>query len=148
MPERPELSAFKAHVVAQTRSNVEFLMSQGMIERNDGHSFLAKLPTEDDPALRDLLEQTRRMTIPSPSLSQPSIDYPPPPGPPPSASGPPARVNVPPAQPDVQRAKALWSYNENGLVGILLFAFPAEVLTGLHPRSLTTCPSVRETSSR
>ena len=121
MPERPELSAFKAHVVAQTRSNVEFLMSQGMIERDEGHSFLAKLPAENDAALRDLLEQTRRMTIPSPSLPQPPIDYPPPSGPPPS--GPPVRRSETPSQPNVQRAKALWSYNENGLVDTLLFAF-------------------------
>jgi hypothetical protein len=118
----PETSALIAHIVSQTRENVEFLMSQGVIKRDEGHSVLAKLPTESDVALRDLSEQTRRMTIPSPPLSQPSIDYPLPSGPPPSA--PPVRRNVPPSQPNVQRAKALWSYNENGLVGTLQFAFP------------------------
>ena len=121
MPEQPELSAFKAHVVAQTRSNVEFLMSQGMIKRDEGHSFLAKLPAEEDVALRDLLEQTRRMTIPSPSLPQPSVDYPPPSGSPPLGS--PIHVNVPSAKPNVQHVKALWSFNENGLVSTPLFAF-------------------------
>ena len=117
----PESSALIAHIVAQTRQNVEFLMSQDVIKRDEGHSVLAKLPTESDVTLRNLSEQTRRMTIPSPSLSQPSVDYPTPSVPP---SGPPVRRNVPPAQPNVLRARALWSYNENGLVGALLFAFP------------------------
>ena len=117
----PESSALIAHIVAQTRQNVEFLMSQDVITRDEGHSVLAKLPTESDVTLRNLSEQTRRMTIPSPPLSQPSVDYPTPSVP---VSGPPVRRNVPPAQPNVQRARALWSYNENGLVGTLLFALP------------------------
>jgi len=108
----PDPSALTAHIVSQTRQNVEFLMNQGEIPRDVGHGILAKLPTASDLALRDISEQTRRMTIPSPPLSQPSIDYARPPGPP---SGPAARRNSPPSQPNVQRAKALWSYNENGL---------------------------------
>ena len=114
----PDSSASIAHIVSQTRQNVELLMSQGEITRDVGHGILAKLPTASDVAMRD---QTRRMTIPSPPLSQPSIDYAPPPGPPP---GPPVRRNVPPSQPNVQRAKALWSYNENGMVGNLQSALP------------------------
>ncbi|KAI9440234.1 SH3-domain-containing protein [Lactarius psammicola] len=108
----PDPSALVAHIVSQTRQNVEFLMSQGEIPRDVGHGILAKLPTTNDVTLRDLSEQTRRMTIPSPPLSHPSIDYGSPHGPP---SGPPARRNVPPSQTGIQRAKALWSYNENGL---------------------------------
>ena len=117
----PDPSGLMAHIVSQTRQNVEFLMSQGEITRDVGHGILAKLPTASDVALRDLSDQTRRMTIPSPPLSQPSIDYAPPPGPPP---GPPVRRNVPPSQPNVQRAKALWSYNENGMVSTLQSALP------------------------
>jgi len=119
----PDPSALIAHIVSQTRENVEFLMSQGEISRDVGHGILAKLPTTSDVALRDLSEQTRRMTIPSPPLSQPSIDYGSPHRPP---SGPPVRRNVPPSQPSMQRAKALWSYNENGLVGTLQFALLAK----------------------
>ncbi len=111
----PDPSALIAHIVSQTRQNVEFLISQGEISRDVGQGILAKLPTASDVALRDLSEQTRRMTIPSPPLSQPSIDYTSPP------SGPPARRNVPPQPPTIHRAKALWSYNENGLVGIVQF---------------------------
>ncbi|KAI9440126.1 SH3-domain-containing protein [Lactarius indigo] len=107
----PDPSALIAHIVSQTRQNVEFLISQGEIPHDVGRGILAKLPTTNEVALRDLSEQTRRMTIPSPPLSQPSIDYSPH-GPP---SGPPVRRNVPPSQPSMQRARALWSYNENGL---------------------------------
>lgn len=113
-------SALMAHIISQTRQNVNFLISQGEITRDVGHGILAQLPTASDAALRDLSDNTRRMTIPSPPLSQPSIDYAPPPGPP---SGPPVRRNATP-QPNVQRAKALWSYNENGMVGTPKFALP------------------------
>ncbi|KAH9974840.1 hypothetical protein BJV74DRAFT_863315 [Russula compacta] len=102
-------SALIAHIVSQTRQNVEFLMAQNEISRDVGQGILAKLPTSNDLAIRELSEQTRRMTIPAP-LSPPQIDYDPTPGPP---SGPPAR-RIQPPQPSLQRAKALWTYNENG----------------------------------
>ncbi|KAI0249899.1 SH3 domain-containing protein [Lactifluus subvellereus] len=107
----PDSSALVAHIVSQTRQNIEFLMAQSEIPRSAGQDILAKLPTANDVVLRDLSEQTRRMTLPSPSLPQPSVDYPPPGGPP---SGPPVRRVVTSPQPNVQRAKALWGYNENG----------------------------------
>ncbi|KAH9178372.1 SH3 domain-containing protein [Lactarius sanguifluus] len=91
----PDPSALIAHIVSQTRQNVEFLISQGEISHDVGRGIIAKLPTVNE----------------SPPLSQPSIDYSPH-GPP---SGPPARRNIPPSQPSIQRAKALWSYNESGL---------------------------------
>ncbi|KAI0297267.1 SH3 domain-containing protein [Multifurca ochricompacta] len=107
----PDHSALIAHIVSQTRQNVEFLMAQNEIPRDVGQGILAKLPTASDVTLRDLSEQTRRMTIPSPPLSHTSTDYAPPPGPP---SGPPVRRAIPPQQPAMQRAKALWTYNEYG----------------------------------
>jgi LAS seventeen-binding protein 1/2 len=109
----PDSSALTAHIVSQTRQNVEFLMAQGEIPRSVGQDILTKLPTAGDVSLRALSEQTRRMTIPSPPVSQPSVNYSPPLSPP---SGPPARRVVPPSQPNIQRAKALWAYNENGSV--------------------------------
>jgi LAS seventeen-binding protein 1/2 len=110
-----------AHIVSQTRQNVEFLMAQNEIPRSVGQDILTKLPTLGDVALRDLSEQTSRMTIPSPPppSSRPSVDYRPPSGPPSVApSGPPARRVAPQSQPQprIQRAKALWAYNENGSV--------------------------------
>ena len=101
-----------AHIVSQTRQNVEFLMAHNEISRDAGQDILAKLPTASDITARELSDQTRRMTI-QPS-SAPTSSYDPPAAPPP---GPPVR-RAPPAQPQpsLQRAKALWTYNENGSV--------------------------------
>ena len=108
----PDPSALLAHIVSQTRQNVEFLMAHNEISRDAGQDILAKLPTASDITARELSDQTRRMTI-RPS-SPPTSSYDHPSAPPP---GPPVR-RVPPAQPQpsMQRAKALWSYNENGSV--------------------------------
>jgi hypothetical protein len=110
----PDHSALLAHIVSQTRQNVEFLIAQDEISRDAGHRILNQLPTASDVTVRELSEQTRRMAIPS-SPPQPSIEYDRPPGPPPS--GPPVR-RIPQSQPALQRAKALWSYNDNGSVRI------------------------------
>lgn len=108
----PDSSAMLAHIVSQTRQNVEFLMAHNEISRDAGQDILAKLPTASDITARELSDQTRRMTI-QPSLP-PTSSYDPPPAQP---SGPPVR-RVPPTQPQpsLQRAKALWTYNENGSV--------------------------------
>jgi hypothetical protein len=106
-------SALLAHIVSQTRQNVEFLMAQDEISRDAGQRILAQLPNSSDIALRDLSEQTRRMTIPSPSPHpHPPTDYDRPIAPPP---GPPAQRN-PQQPPRLQQAKALWTYNENSSV--------------------------------
>jgi hypothetical protein len=114
MPADP--SALLAHIVSQTRQNVEFLMAQNEISRDAGQRILGQLPNSSDVALRDLSEQTRRMTIPTPS-SQPPMEYGRPPAPP---SGPPVRRNTQ-QPPSLQQAKALWAYNENGSVSIPRF---------------------------
>jgi hypothetical protein len=106
-----DTSALLAHIVSQTRQNVEFLMAQDEISRDAGQRILAQLPNASDIALRDLSEQTRRMAIPTPS-PQPPIDYDPPSAPP---SGPLALRNTQ-QPPSLQQAKALWAYNENGSV--------------------------------
>jgi hypothetical protein len=111
-------SALLAHIVSQTRQNVEFLVAQDEISRDAGQRILAQLPNASDVALRDLSEQTRRMTIPVPAPSpQPPIDYDRPSAPP---SGPPARRNAQ-QPPSLQQAKALWAYNENGSVSVPRF---------------------------
>ena len=106
-------SALLSHIVSQTRQNVEFLIAQNEISRDAGQRILTQLPSSSDLAVRDLSEQTRLMTIPSPS-PQPttSTEYDRPSAPP---SGPPARRNAH-QPPSVQQAKALWAYNENGSV--------------------------------
>jgi len=106
-------SALLAHIVSQTRQNVEFLMAQDEISRDAGQRILAQLPNSSDIALRDLSEQTRHMTIPTPS-PHPSIDYDRASAPP---SGPPARRNTQ-QPPSMQQAKALWAYNDHESVSI------------------------------
>ncbi|KAI0048960.1 SH3-domain-containing protein [Auriscalpium vulgare] len=102
----PDTAALTAHILSQTRQNVEFLMSQNEISRDAGQSILAQLPNASDIALRDLSDQTRRMTIPSPGPLVQSG---------PAVVSPPMRREVPqpPPRGGIQRAKALWSYNEN-----------------------------------
>jgi len=102
-------SALLAHIVSQTRQNVEFLMAQNEISRDAGQRILGQLPNSSDIAVRDISEQTGRMTIPSPSL-EPAVEYDRPPAPP---SGPPARRNTQ-QPPSMQKAKALWAYNDIG----------------------------------
>jgi LAS seventeen-binding protein 1/2 len=114
MPADP--SALLAHIVSQTRQSVELLMAHNEISRDAGQRILAQLPNSSDVAVRDLSEQTRRMTIPSPS-PQPPIEYDRPSAPP---SGPPARRNAQ-QPPSLQQAKALWAYNENGSASIPCF---------------------------
>jgi hypothetical protein len=113
----PDSSALLAHIVSQTRQNVEFLMAHNEISRNEGQVILAKLPTANDITVRELSDQTRRMAIPPSSPPTSSYD---------SLPGPPVR-RVPPTQPQpqpsLQRAKALWAYNENGSVCLALFLY-------------------------
>ncbi|EIM90807.1 SH3-domain-containing protein [Stereum hirsutum FP-91666 SS1] len=148
----PDPAALIAHIVSQTRQNIEFLISQNELSRDSGRDILSKLPSSsssstsnNDHNIMALSDATRRMTIPEPSSSpahshnmpmpggmmNSAVSTPqgPPPGrvtspyssPPPHAHhapppdfGPPVRRGVPPPGPKVVRAKALWSYNENG----------------------------------
>lgn len=153
----PDPAALIAHIVSQTRQNIEFLISQNELSRDSGRDILSKLPSSsssssssnNDHSIMALSDATRRMTIPEPSSSPAHHNMPmpgmpggmmnsavstpqgPPPGrvtspyssPPPHAHhapppdfGPPVRRGVPPPGPKVVRAKALWSYNENGQV--------------------------------
>src|SRR5258708_30783260 len=100
-----DTSALLAHIVSQTRQNVEFLMTHNEISRDAGQRILTQLPNSNDVAVRELSEQTRRMAMPSPS-PQPTIEYDRPP------SGPPARRSSQ-QPPTWHQAKTLTSYNEN-----------------------------------
>lgn len=153
----PDSAALIAHIVSQTRQNVEFLISQNELSRDAGRDILSKLPSANDHSIMALSDATRRMTIPEPSSSPAHHNMPmpggmmnsavstpqgPPPGrvnspgrssyssppphqhhghAPPPDFGPPVRRGVPPPGPKVVRAKALWSYNENGQVCWYLF---------------------------
>jgi len=128
-------SALLAHVISQTRQNVEFLIAHNEISREGGQRILAQLPNSSDVAVRDLSEQTRRMTIQEP-YPQPPIQYDLPPAPP---SGPPARRDAQ-QPPRMQQAKALWAYNDNSSVSIPSFHHRLSP-EGVHSRNLTIYPS-------
>jgi hypothetical protein len=135
----PGSDALLAHIVSQTRQNVEFLMAHNELSRTDGAAILQRLPSVEDAAVRALSEQTHRLMIPEPSMPVATT----------MNSGPPARA-VPPPAPRVQQAKAIWAYNENGTVRAVPHPSPhpflptVQQLTG-HRRSQTTFPSAQAT---
>ncbi|KAJ7454815.1 hypothetical protein FB451DRAFT_1342415 [Mycena latifolia] len=72
-------SALLAHIVSQTRQNVEFLISQRQISPTDGREILTKLPPVPDRTMVALEQQTQNLLITPPPSASPS--YPRPPGP-------------------------------------------------------------------
>ncbi|KAJ6570226.1 SH3 domain-containing protein [Mycena vulgaris] len=89
-------SALLAHIVSQTRQNVEFLISQRHISAADGRDILARLPSAPGSIIA-LEQQTQNLLITPPPTALPSPSYPQPPA---------------PQQAQTVHAKALWSYNE------------------------------------
>lgn len=114
----PDSAALVAHIVSQTRQNIQFLISQNELSPLLGNEILSKLPSASEPSILALSDATRRMTIPEPTPQrEPSPVRSSYTSPPPQDFGPPVRRTMPPqAQPRLSRAKALWSYNENGQV--------------------------------
>ncbi|KAJ7914885.1 hypothetical protein B0H13DRAFT_2001510 [Mycena leptocephala] len=82
-------SALLAHIVSQTRQNVEFLISQRQISPTDGRDILAKLPNAPDRFMAALEQQTQNLLITPPPSTGPTPGY-----------------------PQTIQAKALWGYNE------------------------------------
>ncbi|KAJ7721714.1 SH3 domain-containing protein [Mycena maculata] len=77
-----------AHIISQTRQNIEFLMAQNQISPDDGRKILAHLPSAPDRSMAALEQQTQNLLITPPS------------------SAPPRRLG------QSVKAKALWGYNE------------------------------------
>ncbi|KIK62595.1 hypothetical protein GYMLUDRAFT_42056 [Collybiopsis luxurians FD-317 M1] len=95
-------SALLQHLIAQTRSNVSFLISQNQISPSTGQQILDKLPPSG-PSIPDpvtaLSNQASNIHISNSPTSYNSRDYNPSPAP----------NGSPPV-----KAKALWGYNESG----------------------------------
>ncbi|PBK75490.1 SH3-domain-containing protein [Armillaria solidipes] len=85
-------SALLAHILSQTKQNIEFLASQNKISPSDARDIIARLP--QDPAVGDITRSAQNLLVRSP---------PPPPIPQP--------YNAPPVT--VSKAKAIWGYNES-----------------------------------
>ncbi|KAG5645192.1 hypothetical protein DXG03_006710 [Asterophora parasitica] len=105
-------AALLAHIISQTRQNVDFLVAQKQLSEHDGRDILLRLPISpaSDPTSR-IIQQTQNLDIRSNSPAAPSPvsrntyapSYQPP-------SGPPATQRAPP----LFQAKANWGYNESG----------------------------------
>ncbi|TFK50033.1 SH3-domain-containing protein [Heliocybe sulcata] len=91
---------YLAHILAQTKQNIEFLVSKNVIPKTDGDVLLAKLPSASDASILLLSNRTQDLVV-SGGLA-------------PSPAPPAPRRNVPPPPARTTRAKALWDYNENG----------------------------------
>ncbi|KZT29963.1 SH3-domain-containing protein [Neolentinus lepideus HHB14362 ss-1] len=88
---------FLAHILTQTKQNIEFLVSKKVIPKADGDVLLAKLPSASDASVLLLSNRTQDLVISGSGPAPPA-----------------ARRNVPPPISRTTRAKALWDYNENG----------------------------------
>ncbi|KAG6842102.1 hypothetical protein C0991_002756 [Blastosporella zonata] len=112
-------TALLAHILSQTKQNVEFLISQKQISTEIGREILSKLPNAPTAAEAALVKQTQNLTIPStlPPVHAPtatpaySQSYSSPPHQPPPAA---AVTALPPGV--LFRVKANWAYNEQGQV--------------------------------
>ncbi|KAJ3842039.1 hypothetical protein EV361DRAFT_136377 [Lentinula raphanica] len=95
--------ALVQHLIAQTRSNISFLISQHQIAPNVGREILDRLPNAG-PSIPDpvtaLSEQASNIHITGPSSPPPPVAY--------------GTRDYPPTPVSVVKAKALWGYNEGG----------------------------------
>lgn len=97
--------ALLAHILSQTKANIDFLISQKQISQADGRDILAKLPIADDGAVVALSQQTRNLALtqsePTPSANNSMV---------------PTRRGVPPPPKRTMQVRALWDWNNNGEV--------------------------------
>ncbi|GBE87893.1 SH3 domain-containing protein [Sparassis latifolia] len=100
-PSDPQAAALLAHVVSQVQRDVSFLVSHDYISAADAADIVSRLP--DAKKADGLVNGVKNMAIRTP----------PPEAIPVALTG--RRIPPPPApSPRVQRAKALWAYNEDG----------------------------------
>lgn len=113
-----DTAAFIAHIVSQTKQNVQFLITHNQISANEGRDILAKLPsipsTTLDP-VQNLTQQAQGLMITPPPSSAATSNAPSLPTTPNFYPSPSSPSYIAPAKPIVQ-ARAIWSYNEHGQV--------------------------------
>ncbi|KAG5342945.1 hypothetical protein C0989_005894 [Termitomyces sp. Mn162] len=120
-----DVTALLAHILTQTRQNIDFLVAQKQISHDVANEILAKLP-KPGSSVDALAKKTETLAIsaPAPAAHTPApttpaygqSSYSSPPYQPPSATGvAPVSASAPTLPPGViYRAKALWNYNERG----------------------------------
>lgn len=107
-PSDPQAAALLAHVLSQTHQNITFLAAQNYISPAEATELISRLSQGPAAIARDT------STPDSVAASMQNLAV----GPVRAPS--PARRNVPPPPPrHTKRARALWSYNEDGRVSPL-----------------------------
>jgi hypothetical protein len=92
---------FLAHIISQTRSNIDLLIAQNLLSHPDGTEILAKLPSVEGSSIGTLVRQTQHLALQRPDPSTPS-----------TKPVIPARRAVPPPKQTVQ-VRALWNWNDD-----------------------------------
>jgi len=96
-----------AHIVSQTRSNIDFLISQKQISKSDGQEIISKLPATDS-AVMALSQQAQHLALAPSEPSPPNTNSSPSPN-----QMVPARRGVPPPPRKPVQVRALWNWNDN-----------------------------------
>lgn len=110
-------NALLAHIISQTRQNVEFLMNQNHITAADGRDILAKITVPSSPSsVSSLAQQTQRLGINN-TIPQPQPQAHPPP--------------LAPLTKSSFQARAIWAYNENRQVCAAALTFIGSLFTTL-----------------
>ncbi|TDL16477.1 SH3-domain-containing protein [Rickenella mellea] len=94
--------ALLAHIISQTKANIDFLISQNYITVADAEKLTSKLTSHSDS--NALSEQAAGLSLDAQPRAPSPARY----------IVPSTRRTVPPPPSRVVRARALWDYNENG----------------------------------
>ena len=101
-PSDPQAAALLAHVLSQTQQNINFLASQNYISVNEASELIARLsqgPTSPITPPDSLAASMNNLAVGPVRTPEPS-----------------RRIPPPPPRNSVQKARALWAYNEDGRV--------------------------------
>ncbi|KAH8109590.1 hypothetical protein DFH11DRAFT_1627110 [Phellopilus nigrolimitatus] len=110
MHTNPQSSALLAHIVSQTKSNLDLLVSQNHLLASDVAGILSRLASIDSESSSSPELPIGQLTLYDyDNAGTPERSHSPP-----KAVLPTRRVVPPPSPLRTQRAKALWDYNENG----------------------------------
>ncbi|KZP27407.1 SH3-domain-containing protein [Athelia psychrophila] len=86
-------SALLAHIVSQTRANIDFLATHNQISQSDARDIISKLPGANDASVMALADRTQTLML--------------------APTSPPPAPRVAPSSRQGVRARAIWGWNEN-----------------------------------
>lgn len=119
-------SALLAHIVSQTRANIDFLATHNQISQSDARDIISKLPGANDASVMALADRTQTLML--------------------APTSPPPAPRVAPSSRQGVRARAIWGWNENAQVRKVCPRPQSHSDT--YCRMQTICRSAQETSLR